>query len=262
MELTSMETTTPQWSVQDVISTLSPNHMTTVTGLDCQNVDAAALAQTLQSLLATSDPSVFASQMQLMQAVTGNQTGGNQVMLMPQPDGLQWMMHQYPMMFVPSWSVPTSAEALSSGDGVQQSQPPLYAQAVQLQFPEGLQIATAAQQTNPEFRNGSSVSASPVPKASTSNSPVPIGIAMNQHSVQLVNGAIGLGQQQHVQLVQPSAAVVSQLAQQPSAQTDTSAYNLPVGYTVNRQEPSKPELPKPPKKPLSPYMSFSKAVSV
>jgi len=26
--------------------------------------------------------------------------------------------------------------------------------------------------------------------------------------------------------------VVSQLAQQPSAQTDTSAYNLPVGYTV------------------------------
>lgn len=261
-----METTTPQWSVQDVISTLTPNHMTTVTGLDCQNVDAAALAQTLQSILTTPDPSVFASQMQLMQAVTGNQTGGNQVMLMPQPEGLQWMMHQYPMMFVPSWSVPTSAETPSatSGEAVHQAQPPLYAQAVQLQFPDGLQFATTAQQQSPEFQNGNSVSASPAPKASTSNSPVPVGIAMNQQSVQLLNGAIGLGQQSHVQLVQPGATMVpqSQVAQQPSAQTDASAYGLPVGYTVNRQEASKPEVPKPPKKPLSPYMSFSKAVSV
>lgn len=256
-----METTTPQWSVQDVISTLTPNHMTTVTGLDCQNVDAAALAQTLQSILTTPDPSVFASQMQLMQAVTGNQTGGNQVMLMPQPEGLQWMMHQYPMMFVPSWSVPTSTETscVTSGEAVQQAQPPLYAQAVQLQFPDGLQFA-AAQQQSPNFQNGNSVSASPAPKASTSNSPVPVGIAMNQQSVQLVNGAIGLGQQSHVQLVQQGATMVPQ--SQGAQQTDASAYGLPVGYTVNRQEASKPEVPKPPKKPLSPYMSFSKAVSV
>lgn len=263
MELNSLETTTPQWSVQDVISTFAPNHMTTVTGLEGQTADAAVLAQTIQSIFSTPDSSVLASQMQLMQAVAGSQSGGNQVMLMPPSEALPWMMQQYPMMFLPQQVVPGWAQQVSQSSGetatsivvaskeaVSQTQLPLYAQAVQLQFPDG--VNTVSHQANSEFQNNGSVPPSPAPKLSTSNSPVPVGIAMTPQTVQLVNGGVGITQQ----------ASQMHTAQQPVAQGESITYALPAGYTVARQEANKVELPKPPKKPLSPYMSFSKAVSI
>ena len=214
MDSTSMEATTGQWSVQDVISTFMPGQL--MSGVDCSTSDAAALAQTLQSLFSTSDTSLLASQMQLMQAAVtaSNGQAGNQMMLMPSADvnnALSSLSWQYPMMVLPTqaWAQSLGLD-LSNSTDAQQSQ--LYNQALQqLQF------------QNQSPAEGDLVLASLSSKAGT-GSP-----AAGSKEVATHNGSSDMGHH----------------SSQPS-------YN---------QEQPKSEPPKPPKKPLSPYMSFSKAVS-